>query len=82
MQPINSKEISLRFAEAWNIVTAEWGSKARFFEKYGFDKRNFTRALRDMDHHNLDVSWVAAVVIEFKVSADWVLTGRGEMFEK
>lgn len=82
MQSIDSIDISTRFSEAWNIVTAEWGSKARFFEKYGIDKRNFTRALKDMDHHHLDVSWIAAVVIEFKISADWILTGRGEMSDK
>lgn len=64
MQTIDSKNISLRFAEVWNIATAK-----------------FARALRKMDHHNLNVSWIAAVVMEFKVSSDWILTGRGGMFE-
>lgn len=79
MQTIEPIEISLRFSEAWNTVTAQRGSKNKFFEKYGIDKRNFYRALREMDKHNIDVSWIAAVIIEFGLSADWILTGRGNM---
>lgn len=82
MQTIDPIEITLRFSEAWNTATAKRGSKNKFFEKYGIDKRNFYRALREMDKHNIDVSWIAAVVIEFEVSADWILTGRGEMVKK
>lgn len=82
MQTIDLIEITLRFSEAWNTATAKRGSKNKFFEKYGIDKRNFYRALREMDKHNIDVSWIAAVVIEFEVSADWILTGRGEMVKK
>lgn len=79
MQTIDSIEILLRFTEAWNTATVKRGSKNAFFEKYGIDKRNFYRALREMDNHTVDVSWIAAVVIEFNVSADWILTGRGNM---
>lgn len=82
MQTIDPIEITLRFSEAWNIATTKRGSKNAFFENYGIDKRNFYRALREMDRHNVDVSWIAAVVIEFGVSADWILTGRGEMVNK
>lgn len=82
MQTIDPIEISTRFSEAWNTATTKRGSKNKFFEKYGIDKRNFYRALREMDKHNIDVSWIAAVVIEFEVSADWILTGRGEMVKK
>lgn len=82
MPTIDLIEITLRFSEAWNTATEKRGSKNKFFEKYGIDKRNFYRALREMDKHNVDVSWIAAVVIEFGVSADWILTGRGEMVKK
>lgn len=82
MPPIDSKEISLCFAEVWSIATAKRGTKAQFFKKYGIDQGNLFRALRDMDHHNLDVAWIAAFVLEFNASPNWILTGRGEMFEK
>ena len=81
MQTIDSIEISTRFSTAWSIATTKRGSKNKFFEKYGIDKRNFYRARRERDKHNIDASWIAALVIEFEVSADWILTGRGDMIE-
>lgn len=79
MQSTQSQQISLRFADAWNHVSVGWGVKRQFFIKYGIDRGNFARAIRNAENHKLDTYWIAAVVEEFNVSADWILTGRGEM---
>lgn len=79
MQSPQSQQISLRFAEAWNQVSVGWGVKRKFFIKYGIEGGNFFRSIRNMENHKLDAYWIAAVVEEFNVSADWILTGRGEM---
>ena len=82
MQSPQSQQISLRFAEAWKTVSAERGVKEEFFKKYGIAKSNFFRAIRNVKNNKIDTYWMAAVVMEFSVSADWILTGRGSMIEK
>lgn len=56
-----------------------WGTKRQFCMKYNIDYANFSKALINPQNKGLDPAWIAAIVIEFDISADWILTGRGEM---
>ena len=59
---------------------SRWGEKRRFCIKYGINHGNFNRALSDSKHHGLDPAWIACLVMEYEISADWILTGRGDMY--
>ena len=74
-----SQQISLRVKQATDVCFSGWGIKRKFCIKYNIDYGNFSRALREYQNHTLDPAWIAALVLEFDLSADWILTGRGEI---
>ena len=76
-------EFSAAGKAAWGTVCfSGWGIKRRFCTKYNIDYGNFSRALREYQNHSLDPAWIAALVLEFDLSADWILTGRGDIKSK
>ena len=46
----------------------------------GVDRRNFVRQAADHSRRILRVEWLAYLVLNHGVSADWLLTGRGWPF--
>lgn len=74
-----SQQISIRMKEATKACFVRWGEKRRFCMKYGIHYGNFHRALTDYKTNRIDPAWIAALVMEYDISADWILTGRGGM---
>lgn len=80
-----TQEIMSRIREAGKIVFSGWGAARRFCLKYGLDYRTFLKTLSDTPNERqkryFDLATVSCMVVEFGVSADWILTGRGSMFQ-
>lgn len=75
----NPLDISFRFIEAFKAATPNRGDANQFCARNDIDRGNLYRLIREPEKHRLQAYWVACLVNDFGVSADWVLTGRGEM---
>ena len=49
---------------------------------YDIDRRNLIAQRKDMNRGWFQVSWLQPMVREFGVSARWLLTGYGKMFDR
>lgn len=85
MKSQTTQEITSRIREAGKIIFSEWGAMRRFCLKYGLDYRTFLKTINDKPNDKqkryFDLATVSYMVLEFGVSADWILTGRGSMFQ-
>lgn len=79
-----SKQIMQRFYDALDAIIAM--KKIRGVNTYcrlnEIDRRNFLAQKRDLDRGWFQVSWLQPMVREYGVSARWLLTGFGKMFEE
>lgn len=48
---------------------------------YEIDRRNFIAQRKDLDRGWFQVSWLQPMVKEYGISAKWLLTGYGKMFD-
>lgn len=51
-----------------------------FTTKYGINKRNFYTARKEPERDMFQMSWLAHMINDFGVSAQWLMTGVGGMF--
>lgn len=79
-----SKQIMQRFYDALDAIIAM--KKIRGVNTYcclnEIDRRNFLAQKKDLDRGWFQVSWLQPMVREYGVSARWLLTGFGKMFEE
>lgn len=79
-----SKQIMQRFYDALDAIIAM--KKIRGVNTYcrlnEIDRRNFLAQKKDLDRGWFQVSWLQPMVRECGVSARWLLTGFGKMFEE
>lgn len=79
-----SKQIMQRFYDALDAIIAR--KKIRGVNTYcrlnEIDRRNFLAQKKDLDRGWFQVSWLQPMVREYGVSARWLLTGFGKMFEE
>ena len=69
-----------RFFEAYDALKAEGRtSQRRICAELGIDRRNFAKQEADHSRRILQPSWLELLVVEYKVSAHWLLTGKGKM---
>lgn len=72
-----------RFFQACDelLAVGKAGSIRELCRTIGYDRRNFTNKKNGMHGNNsIRPEYLAALVIKYGVSADWLLTGRGWMF--
>lgn len=78
-----SKQIMERFYSALDAIIES--KKIRgvntYCRLYDIDRRNFIAQRKDLDRGWFQVSWLQPMVREYGVSAKWLLTGFGRMFD-
>lgn len=84
MNTTASKQIMERFYSALDAIIES--KKIRgvntYCRLYEIDRRNFIAQRKDLDRGWFQVSWLQPMVREYGVSARWLLTGFGRMFDK
>lgn len=72
-----------RFFEAYdNLREMGATNKLRICREIGCDRRNFTKQMADHSRHILKPEWLGVLVAKYGVSARWLLTGEGWMFQR
>ena len=79
-----SKQIMERFYSALDAIIESKRIRGvnTYCRLYEIDRRNFIAQRKDLDRGWFQVSWLQPMVMEYGVSARWLLTGFGRMFDK
>jgi hypothetical protein len=82
MQNEQGTKIVARFFEAIYALKAKKiiRGKKTFVTKYGINLGNFWQLENNKSCNQLQLVWLAHLVTDYNVSADWLLTGEGNMF--
>ncbi len=77
-----SVQIINRFYKAIDtlVATKVIRGKQTFTNKYDIDRRRFVAVSRKPESDAFQLIWITYIVKDFGVSAQWVMTGNGEMF--
>jgi hypothetical protein len=84
MQNPEGQKIVARFFEAIYDLKEKKiiRGKQTFTRRYGINNRNFWLLEQDKSRDILQLAWIAHLVTDYDVSAEWLLTGQGEMYTK
>lgn len=77
-----SVQIINRFYKAIDtlVATKVIRGKQTFTNMYNIDRRRFVAVSRNPESDAFQLVWITYIVKDFGVSAQWVMTGNGEMF--
>ena len=83
MTHTKSIQINTRFFAAIEALmqTGKLATKKEFCDKYNIDPGNLNR-LRKEPQRQFELAYLAYLVEDFGISADWLLTGKGGMLLK
>jgi hypothetical protein len=81
MQTEDSQKIISRFFEALDYLKAAKVIRGRqtFTRQYGINRWNMSTLEKDMSRDIFQAAWLNYLVIDFGISARWLLTGQGDM---
>jgi hypothetical protein len=81
MQSEQSQQITARFFEALYFLKEKKviRGKQTFTVKYGINRWNFNTFEKNPASDIFQVAWLANLVNDYNISAEWLLTGRGKM---
>lgn len=84
MQTDESQKIIKRFFEAIYALKArkDIRGKQTFTVRYGINRWNFNMLEKNLTSDVFQVAWLGYLAKDYGVSAQWLLTGQGEMFRK
>ena len=83
MESKKSQQITKRFFEALaHLKFKGITTKNKFATENEINYRNFWRYEKHPEISMIRVTWLQELVIKYNISADWLLTGRGEIFSK
>lgn len=81
MQTKDSQKVIRRFFEALAYLKGQKviRGKKTFTDKFGVNRWNLNTLEKDMSRDIFQTSWLTYLVDEYDVSAEWLLTGRGDI---
>lgn len=81
MQTPDSQQIIKRFFEALYYLKAARviRGKGTFTREHGIDRWNLYKLEKNPERDIFQPAWLAYLVNDYGISADWLLTGRGKM---
>lgn len=82
MQTAESQVIVSRFFEALQILKADKviRGKQTFTNRYGINRWNFNTLEKQPERDIFQVAWISYLVNDYKVSADWLISGNGSFY--
>jgi len=81
MQSEQSQQITKRFFEAFAALKFKGiTTKNKFAVENGINIRNFWKIEKHPELTMIRVTWLQELVLKYNISADWLLTGRGNIF--
>lgn len=84
MQSEESQKIAKRFFEALyalkNMKVIR--GKQSFTRRYEINRWNLNSLEKDLSRDILQMAWLAYLINDYGISAEWLMTGRGEMLVK
>ena len=71
-----------RFFEVLELLVASKviRGKKTYCTLYNIDRANMYKQQKGSTRGLFEMDWIVPLVLDFNVSADWLLTGRGAMF--
>ena len=83
MNTPETKQVIMRFYTALDTLKAMGKIRGinTYCTAYNIDRRNLYAQRKDLERSWFQVSWLCPMVKDFGVSARWLLTGYGGMFE-
>ena len=84
MQTPDSQKVISRFFQALYYLKAQHiiRGKQTFTSKFEINRWNLNSLEKDMSRDIFQPAWLAYLVEEYNVSAEWLLTGRGDIMSK
>lgn len=84
MQNEDSQKIIKRFFEAiYHLKSLRMiRGKQTFTNRYGINRWNLNSLEKDMSRDIFQTAWLAYLVEDYGVSAEWLITGRGEIMSR
>lgn len=84
MQTTESQAVIRRFFEALYALKArkEIRGKQTFTNQYNINRWNLNSLEKNMSRDIFQVAWLTYLVRDYGVSAQWLITGRGDMFPR
>lgn len=78
-----NKQIVERFFEALQFLKENGTIRGEhtFVTKYGINNQNLYQLKQDMTRKIFNPCWLTYLVRDYGVSADWLLTGEGEILK-
>lgn len=84
MQSDEMRDINRRFFDALARLKSDGviRGKKTFTDRFDVNRWNLNTVEKDISIARVPATWLAYLVIGYGISADWLLTGRGDMYAR